>query len=278
MDTTEFAHPTGLAQSGELGQPTELAQSGDVVAQLYARLADLVYAHADFSHIGRSACGAALQLVDGCDHASITMRRNGAWATLAASDEIAAMVDAVERAVQDGPCLDGPAEQPIQLDPDLRVPAWPRLAQRVLDETPVRGVVHLRLLVDGDNAASLHVFSDTPGALSPESVHQASVLASFLSVALAAATEHREAVTLRAGLASNREIGRAVGLLMAFHRIDEVEAFGLLRTTSQNLNMKLPVVARQILDHHNSRKDGAKADRGVMRSVPGTGRVESTAN
>jgi hypothetical protein len=85
-------------------------------------------------------------------------------------------------------------------------------------------------------------------------------------------------VTLRAGLVSNREIGRAVGLLMAFHRIDEVAAFGLLRTTSQNLNMKLPAVARQILDHHNSRKDGAEAGRGGTRSVPGTSRAEPTGD
>jgi AmiR/NasT family two-component response regulator len=72
-----------------------------------------------------------------------------------------------------------------------------------------------------------------------------------VTVALLAAHERRTAETLRAGLSSNREIGKAVGLMMAFHKITDDEAFAMLRKTSQDMNLKLADVAQQVLDHHN---------------------------
>jgi AmiR/NasT family two-component response regulator len=58
---------------------------------------------------------------------------------------------------------------------------------------------------------------------------------------------------MRAGLESNREIGKAVGLLMAFHKINDEDAFGLLRKASQDLNLKVAEVARRVVAHHNTR-------------------------
>ncbi len=77
------------------------------------------------------------------------------------------------------------------------------------------------------------------------------MLASFVTVALLAAHERKAAGTLRAGLASNREIGKAVGLMMAFHKITDDEAFAMLRKASQDMNIKLAEVARQVVAHHN---------------------------
>ena len=79
------------------------------------------------------------------------------------------------------------------------------------------------------------------------------MLASFISVALVASDERRSARTLRAGLESNREIGKAMGLMMAFHKVSDQEAFTMLRSASQDMNMKLSEVARQVVEHHNQR-------------------------
>ena len=49
-----------------------------------------------------------------------------------------------------------------------------------------------------------------------------------------------------------RDIGKAVGLLMAFHKISDTEAFDLLRKASQDMNIKLAEVAREVVAHHNS--------------------------
>jgi AmiR/NasT family two-component response regulator len=50
-------------------------------------------------------------------------------------------------------------------------------------------------------------------------------------------------------LTSNREIGKAVGMLMMLHDYTEDEAFDKLRQHSQHLNIKLADVARQLINH-----------------------------
>lgn len=62
----------------------------------------------------------------------------------------------------------------------------------------------------------------------------------------------QQAKDLGAGLASNREIGKAVGLLMAAHRVTEQEAFGILDRTSQDLNLKLADVAARVVEGQQS--------------------------
>ena len=128
---------------------------------------------------------------------------------------------------------------------------WPRLAERVLATTPVRGMAGFRLLVGDQRSGALNLFSDTPGGLDAASVDQGIVLASFVTVALLAAHERKTATTLRDGMASNREIGKAIGLMMAFHKISDDEAFAMLRKASQDMNIKLSEVARRVVDHHN---------------------------
>ncbi|MBC7596402.1 MAG: GAF and ANTAR domain-containing protein [Kineosporiaceae bacterium] len=66
---------------------------------------------------------------------------------------------------------------------------------------------------------------------------------------------HKVSESLQAGLRTNREIGQAVGLMMAFHKISDAEAFAMLSKSSQDMNMKLNQIAHQVVRHHNSRND-----------------------
>ena len=116
----------------------------------------------------------------------------------------------------------------------------------------MRSAIGYRLLLDGDKVGALNLFSDTPGGLTSQSADVGAVIASFASVALMAIRAREEAATLRQGLQSNREIGKAVGLLMAAHHISGQEAFELLRSTSQELNMKLTQVASQVIEGQES--------------------------
>jgi AmiR/NasT family two-component response regulator len=52
-------------------------------------------------------------------------------------------------------------------------------------------------------------------------------------------------------MATNREIGAAVGILMATHRISADEAFALLSKSSQRLNRKLRDIAGGIVHGEN---------------------------
>lgn len=223
------------------------------VAGVFQSLATLVYASDDFSAVHQAVVDAAPRLVEGCDHASLMLRNNdGRFLTAAASDEVAELIDTYERELGEGPCLDAIVDDAVYHDADLLDGSpWPRLSARVLDTTPVRGMAGFRLLVGDQKTGALNLFCDRPGGLDAASVDQGIVLASFVTVALLAAHERQAANTLRAGLTSNREIGKAVGLLMAFHKISDAEAFTMLRKASQDMNIKLAEVARQVVNHHN---------------------------
>ncbi len=111
-----------------------------------------------------------------------------------------------------------------------------------------------RLRQDGQQVGALNVFSDTAGALTEHSLDQAIMLTAFASVTLAALERGEEATTLRRGLESNREIGKAVGLLMAMHDIDDDRAFEMLAKVSQEMNVKVAEVAAQVVAHHRRKE------------------------
>ena len=226
-------------------------QADPATAGVFRSLSEVVYASNDFEEVYDAVVNAAPYLVDGCDHASLMLRDNDRFTTVAASDDVAMTVDTYERELGEGPCLDAIVESTVYHDADLtKGSPWPRLTERVLAQTPVRSMAGFRLLVGERKSGALNLFSDTPHGLDSASVDQGIVLASFVTVALLASNERRAAETLRNGLASNREIGKAIGLMMAFHKISDEEAFAMLRKASQDMNIKLGEVAREVVDHH----------------------------
>ena len=218
-------------------------------ATVFAALAEIIYQGSDASEMYAAICIAATLIVRGCDHASLLVRDNDRYVTVGASDKLAQRVDELERRAGDGPCIDAIEEETPQIDTDLTTPSlWPKLASVLLEETPVRGAMGFRLLVDKRKGAALNLFSDTPNLFDQEGAGQAAVLASFASVAINAAAKGEDATSLRRGLLSNREIGKAVGMLMLLHDKTEDQAFDLLRRHSQDLNIKLADVAREVIE------------------------------
>jgi hypothetical protein len=223
----------------------------------FSGLSDLVYAGSTADEILDAIVRAAVDVVPGCDHAcvsSLTAPRT--LTTRAASDDIARHMDELETEAGEGPCLDSIIEDSFQRDDDIAHRAtWPRLAELTLARTPVRGMVGYRLLPDDGLPSALNIFSDEPGALTDAAADVGAVVASFTTVALAA-VEHRDAAeNLRRGLQSNREIGKAIGLLMAAHSITDREAFELLRQASSRTNTRLAVLAQRIAASHQSDRD-----------------------
>jgi hypothetical protein len=237
-------------------QPNRPVVDGDVAdpGTVFQGLAEVLYASDEPFDVYDAVCAAAPLFVTGCDHASLMLMRNGHPITAGSGDEVARAIDSMERELGEGPCLDAIIDESAYIDADLTEGSpWPGLAERVLDETPVRGMAGFRLLLEDRKAGALNLFSDTPGRLNTESVNEGILLASFVSVALTAAAERQTARSLRDGLESNREIGKAIGLMMAFHKITDEEAFAMLRKASQEMNLKLSHVAREVVQHHNKR-------------------------
>ena len=219
-------------------------------ATVFAALAEIIYQGSDASEMYAAICIAATLTVRGCDHASLMVRENDRYITVGASDRIGHQIDEIERRAGDGPCIDAIEEETPQIDTDLTTPSlWPKLASILVEETPVRGAMGFRILVDKRKGAALNLFSDTPNLFDAESAGRAAVLAAFASVAINAVAKGEDASSLRRGLLSNREIGKAVGMLMLLHDMSEDQAFDLLRRHSQALNIKLADVARAIIEN-----------------------------
>jgi hypothetical protein len=222
--------------------------------EAFASLAKLVYSGSGSDEVLEAICAVAVEIIPGADHACIsTLVGHEQLSTRASSDEVASQMDSLESEAHEGPCVDAIIEDSVQHDPDISLACkWPILARLTLERTPVRGMLGFQLFDGLDNRAAFNVFSDTRGALTSESVDVGAVLAAFTSVALAASERQTTAENLRKGLESNREIGKAIGLLMAAHKVNDEEAFEILRSASSRTNTKLATLADKINEGHRT--------------------------
>lgn len=224
-------------------------------ARVFTSLADIVTDGSTPREIYAAICVAATLMVPGCDHASLMINRDGACNTAAVSDSVARKIDKLELALGSGPCLDAFEEETTQIASDLTAgDRWPEFAARVVAETRVRGALSIRVPVDRAKVGALNLFSDSANAFDTKSIQRAMVLAAFATVATNAAAHGEDAAGLRRGLARNREIGKAVGMLMLLNEISGDEAFDILRRASQDTNVKVVDVAAEFLRSHSAQQ------------------------
>ena len=190
----------------------------------------------------------AVQLIDGCDRAAIGVLDGEKFRSAAATDDVMRLIDELQNEVGEGPCLEASVDNVAQVDNDIATGSkWPRLAAIVVERTPVRAMLAVPLVDEGRRAGALNVFADSTDAFDGEAVDNAAILAAFASVALSGAGHAARAEQLEVGMATNREIGAAVGILMATHNITQDQAFELLSNASQRLNRKLRDIASGIV-------------------------------
>ncbi|EOM77737.1 ANTAR domain-containing protein [Rhodococcus rhodnii] len=232
------------------------SDAGLRLADVFRELAQVVYDADDAKQIYEAVCEVSVAVVPGCDHASIMLRRREGSTervlTVAASDEVAARADELERITGEGPCLDALDDEAAQIESDLTSPTtrWPALAARLIAETPIRGALGFRLLVDDRKVGALNLFGDTAGDFEGENADIAVLVAAFASVAVTSAVRGEDASTLRSGIDSNREIGKAIGLLMAQHGVTDDEAFALLQRASSRAQVRIAELASRIVQGH----------------------------
>jgi GAF domain-containing protein len=192
----------------------------------------------------------AVATVPGCDHAgiSLTDRRRGV-VSVAATSATASRVDALQQEVGQGPCLGVIHDRFVCSVADLATEdRWPDFSRRAVAETGVRGLLCFRLFVEDDVLGALTLSSATPGAFDDHAVAVGTVLAAHAALAVTDARNRRRCAELDDALRSSRDIGTAVGILMARRLVTREQAFDLLRTASRRLHRKLRDVALEVLD------------------------------
>lgn len=100
--------------------------------------------------------------------------------------------------------------------------------------------------LNDQNRAALNMYATRPGVFTDQSIATGSMFAAYSSMALLAAARQDHINQLTHALEYNRQIGVAMGILMASGKLTQHTAFDQLRTASQNLNRKLAGIAADV--------------------------------
>ena len=125
--------------------------------------------------------------VGGADGVSVSLRRHGHLATVAASDQTISDMDASQYATGEGPCVDASVKgrwfHAESLDTETRWPAFTPRAQAL----GINAILSSPLLVEDRPVGALNIYSRTAMAFAPKDQELASVFAAEASLVLTSA-------------------------------------------------------------------------------------------
>jgi hypothetical protein len=185
--------------------------------------------------------------VDGADHSAITLSRSGSEPrTIASSSEVPQRVDALQYQLDEGPCVAALSENDMVWINDLTVDeTFPRFGPGAV-ALGVRSMLSTRLLLSENDRAALNLYSHRARAFTVDQLPLAAIYGSFASLVLISQLQENRIMNLDRALASNREIGVAIGILMSEQRCTREQAFDQLARVSQNLNRRLHDIADEV--------------------------------
>ncbi|MCW2835294.1 MAG: hypothetical protein JWN68_3247 [Nocardioides sp.] len=192
---------------------------------------------------------ATLTSVPGFEHASIsTRRRDGTIETLAGNDQLVWELDATQYDLHEGPCVDAIEDEPVVVVEHLRhEQRWPRYIPAAI-EKGVRSQAGVQLFTDGRHLGGLNLYSTENDEIDRSSMDTARLFATHVAVMLGHAQEQDQ---LNRALDHRKVIGQATGIIMERYSIDEGRAFQFLVRASSTSNIKLYVVAQEVVTSSN---------------------------
>ena len=201
---------------------------------------------ADLSALTRVAA----RRVPGAQDAGITRSLGNRFVTIGATSDAVSTVDRLQYELGTGPCVDAVVEDAVCHVDDLNADArWPEFGRRAVEATGVRSMLSIRLFVEaaGDVVAALNLYSREPAAFDTESNRVALIVATHAGFALTGALVRERVADLEHALTDSREIGVAVGIVMARHRVTREQAFDLLRMAGQRTHRRVADVAADVI-------------------------------
>lgn len=169
--------------------------------------------------------------------------------------EIAGVTDSTARAADqaqidtgEGPCLASIAEHEVfRIIDTEQDPRWPAWAQAI-HALGIHSVLSARLRdAAGVSVGSLNLYANRCDAFDRDDAAVADVLARHAGIVLGAARHMHD---LGQAIDSRKVIGQAQGILMERYNLDADQSFAVLRRYSQHNNLKLRLVAQQVVDTH----------------------------
>ncbi len=170
--------------------------------------------------------------VGGADGVSVSLRRHGHLATVAASDQTISDMDASQYATGEGPCVDASVKgrwfHAESLDIETRWPAFTPRAQAL----GINAILSSPLLAEERPVGALNIYSRTAMAFAPKDQELASVFAAEASLVLTSAgvdvTDEQLSRRRNEALATRRVIAQAEGVIMEREGVEADDAYSML--------------------------------------------------
>lgn len=194
-------------------------------------------------------------VVPGCDAAAVTVRTDAGPRTTSATGDFALEIDQIQYDEDEGPCLEAMASNALQRIKAISAEArWPAFVPRA-QAAGFGSNMSFPLAVNG-TVGALNIYSRRESMFDESAVEIGKVFVRQARIGLnnahAYAAARRLTDQLNEALESRDLIGQAKGILMEREGVSDAEAFGMLRKTSQHSNVKLRLVAQEIVADHRS--------------------------
>lgn len=155
--------------------------------------------------------------------------------------------DELQDSLREGPCVDAAVESRTLVSNDLvNDPRWLTWAPQVAG-LGLRSVLSSEIHSSSGRIGALNIYGAGPRVFTREDMGVAHLLAAHAGVALRVSERVQGLMT---ALDSRTVIGQAQGILMNQYTLDEDRAFSVLKRLSQDRNIRLAVISRQIVDGH----------------------------
>ena len=182
----------------------------------------------------------------------MALRQRGRPASATAcSDQLASAADRVQHQSGDGPALDALRHaRPVNVHDTETAGRWHRFC-REATTLGIRSCYAAPLIHDGEPVGAFVLYARRTGAFGPAEAKRADEFAKdasgalTLSLRMAACADQND--QLRSSIVSRAVIDQALGVIMAQERCPQDKAFTLLRSVSQNTNVKLRDLAAAIV-------------------------------
>jgi hypothetical protein len=201
----------------------------------------------------RSPREAALELlavsaasnIPGVDFVSITLHREDqSMRTVASTDPLAEQADALQYELREGPCYSAVTDERFVLANDLAASReFPRYGSKAV-ALGLGAQAAVQLIHNGERAG-LNLYAYASGAFDRSTVQLADLFANQGAALLGYA---KQVEHLSEALHTRTDIGTAVGVIMERYGIDQHQAFAFLARNSQNRNLKIRVLAQQVIE------------------------------
>jgi anti-anti-sigma factor len=218
--------------------------------------------------------------VEGADGVSISLRRHGQLATVAASDQTISHMDISQYATGEGPCVaasvEGKGFHVDSLTTETRWPAFIPLATAL----GINAILSIPLTAGDLPVGSINIYSRTVAAFDAQDQALASILAIGASTILTDAglnqSDTERSARFQDALLTRQVIAQAQGVLMERSGLTEDRAFTVLRIHSQRTGLPLHRWAQDITDSTRRPlvRTDAIAPTGVGGPTSGTDRDE----